>query len=263
MNTLNRLCHHHLDPEVHGAQGRMLAAGALSIGLPGDNEVRQPGIPMTRRSLGESRIRMFKYVLGIALHIGPQFQPWSGRHNMVRGDFVAYLDGRDTGDGIAQRIRTRHFADVRTTNHLNVAAIRWWTHQHAVVNIKGVRLLIIRIRLPGRQGIDNLTRQRRKCCGLGTHQQDIRRLRTGASLEVAIRCAQGYFVCARRHGVTDTKPACILKQACTGRNQLVEISIASQHARNLARTGCHPETHRSRDLLAIQNTRHGCQIAIR
>src|ERR1035437_341135 len=97
MDALKRTGQYRFDSQVARANGRMFPGRTLSVALsPNDNRIHSLLLVFQTAS-AKGGINRLKYKVRIFWNIGAVFQPTTGRHNIIRSDLIAHLDGNHAG----------------------------------------------------------------------------------------------------------------------------------------------------------------------
>ena len=163
MDALYCHCNQSLDSEIHRADRRMFAGGALTVAVASDDNAVSSGIADRHCTLSESRLAFFIETLENDLcvfrNVAAVFQVDSGRHDVVRAGFVPDLDDDGSVDHIRQCLVDRRAADGLFTNDFNSLAAAGRGDHHGVINQELVCVSDIRVSESECRRIGDSTRQ--------------------------------------------------------------------------------------------------------
>ena len=263
MDALDRLRDHGLHAEVHRAKGSVLARGALSVALARDDHVRKALLLVRDAVVVELRIARLEDELRVLRDVRAELEPRTRRHDVVRRDLVADLDGAGALEVLGEGLALRNRRDVGSAHDLR--ALHALPRRRAVEEHRVVYRELLR---GGNSGDGvlrrklHLARERGGRGRLGRDEVDLRGLSSAAPLEVAVVRPERNRARARTHVRADAESARVLEHAASRRVQDRERAVLREHVDDLARAARDTDLYVVRHMPALEVERDCADVAV-
>ena len=259
MDAGQGLGHHGGHAEVAGAEGGVLAAGALAVVLAAKDHALAELFD-ARHEVG---VHPAEDVFANGRDVGAQGRDLGpGRQDVVGGDVVADLKGHGGLDGGRQRAKRRQRGDVGAALDGHARAVgRGRQEQVADARDLGRELGLLRGLAPGGR-IGEGPAQGGHGRRLGADQIDLTVLGAGTAFEVAVKGAGRHAARGGRTAHADARAAGAFEQARAGVQQRINQTLGGQHLEHLLGARRDEQVGGRINALAGQDLGHGLEVGV-